>query len=124
MAHVRQELALGPVGGFGGILGLLQRLFGIFSFGDVGKDAVCAKEAIAHAGCKRAIVDPDPVLVFGADSVFNVKFFIFSEERLVAKVDIGRVVGMDLVEPELAFGSHEFLGGVTEGFFDVVANIY
>ena len=67
VAHVGQELALGPVGGLGGLLGPLQLFVRMLAVGDVADDALnhrafrCFELTEANLDGKLAAVCATPV---------------------------------------------------------------
>src|SRR6185437_10158102 len=123
VAHVGEELALGLAGGFGGVLGVLERGLKFAALGDVEENAVGAHLAVAPAGVDGAVMDPDPFSILAAHAVFDVVFFFPGEEQVIGAGDAFGVLGMNPFLPELAAVRDQFLGTVAKNFVGVAADV-
>ena len=123
VAHVRQELALGAIGGFGGFFGVLEDGFGQAPLGHVQKDAVGAQDTAARLGGQGAVMQPDPSSVFAAELVFDVELLAVGEKPAVGLADGRRVLRMDAIHPKLAAVGQEFPGSEAEHVGGVGADV-
>ena len=123
VAHVGEELALGAIGCFRRVLGLLQGLLGLFAPRDVREDAVGAHLALTSAGRERPAVQPDPFLVLPSESVLNVELFLLCEQQLIGLIDVGDVVWVNAIQPQIAAGADHLLRCVTKDLLHIAADV-